>query len=175
MPGKRLFKQLLLQSSALDDLAVTSTTATGASTTDAGTLSRKKRKVIHNSVDKHAGINGKDDKSNSEDADEQKIKSQLDSILFYDNAFSRNAGITEKSIKRKMDEIQKSSKEVRKMKSAQGSIGTIGNSRSSSSMNSQRRHLPTFNKKKDKERKRIQSLKDLAKQLRKRNKKKNGK
>ena len=173
MPRKKLLKQLLLQSAQLDDLATASSTRAGVTAKDSSSSSKKRNLVLlqHNTDSIATKHTNKEDKSENENEVEVKIKSQLDSILFYDKAFSRRSDNTESSKKRKMDELQKASNHEAKVMNK--TIGSIGNSRSSSSMNARRNRLPTFNKKRDKEKKRIQSLNDLAKQLRKRRKKKN--
>lgn len=165
MSGKRL-RKLLLQSSELDE--ITKVSSSSAS-------SHKKRKQI---ISKYEEENSKsiinndsNDKSKEEldrEKKEGKLKSQLESLLFYDHAFSRRASITQKSMKRKMNELSKAENDRKMMKLlGQGVGGTLSNSRSSSSRNARRKNEPTFDKKKDSQRKEIKSLKDLARRLKK--------
>ena len=162
MSGRRL-KQLLLQSAELDDLVSTANTPSAKKP-----LVRKKKE---NGISRVKN-NENDDNDMKRDEKEVKLKSQLKSILFFDHAFSQRTGSTDKSMKRKMSELSNESNQRKKIKSKEGFVGSSSNSRSSSSFNSRRTREPTFNKKKDAEKKRIKSVTDLARQLRKRNTKK---
>ena len=139
-------------------------------------LSKTKEIIISHHTRKENGRyqnnNNNELERSNVDEHEKKLKSQLESILFFDHAFSRRSEISEQSKKRNLKEI-KASKKIRDKIKGEGDYlnGSLSNSRCSSSINSRRKHEPTFDKKKDAERKRIKSLQDLARQLKKRQKK----
>ena len=157
MSGRRL-KQLLLQSAELDEVAEVGLAKQQQQKGEKYNVLRKKIMVEGNNDDKDEGEN------------EKKLKSQLESILYFDNAFRERNG--NMSMKRRMNELSDESKRRKKIRSNDSMYGTTSNSRSSSSSNARRKHEPTFDKKKDAERKRIQSLKDLARKMKKRRTKK---
>lgn len=170
MSGKKFFKRLLLQSSELDDIIVASS---NKNETDLN--NKKKRKKTHETLEEtkghHVLLDASSQEANENNDNEKKLKSQLESILFLDHAFSRRSDTSNRSKKRRIKEISKEKIDRKQIKSNDGLSGTMSNSRSSSSYHSRRKHEPTFNKKKDSERNRIQSLADLAKQLKKGKKK----
>jgi hypothetical protein len=167
MSGKK-FKRLLLQSSELDEIIEAS-----SKHKDTGLDDKKRRQRGHEIIQqtKAAYHLVSDAPSQEENENEKKLKSQLESILFLDHAFSRRSDTSNKSKKRRIREISKEKSNRKQIKLNDGLQGTMSNSRSSSSYHSKRKHEPTFNKKKDAERKRIQTLADLAKQLKKGKKK----
>jgi hypothetical protein len=161
MSGKRL-KQLLLQSAELDDLARIDGDGNGA------TQKKKNKDRVLSRIEKN-----EEDKDDAiKDEKEVKLQKQLDSILYYDQAFAKKSRSTKESVKRKMKELSNSKQQRKRIKSNEVFVGTSSNSRSSSSSNFRRKSEPTYNKKRDVEKKRIRGLKDLARQLKKRDKKK---
>ena len=177
MSGKK-FKQLLVQSSELDDIITRHSDAI-ISSSSSKKLSKTKEIIMSHDTKKEKGRyhnnnydNNNELESSNVDEHEKKLKSQLESILFFDHAFSRRSEISEQSKKRKLKEIQASKKKRDKIKDEGDYLnGSLSNSRCSSSINSRRKHEPTFDKKKDAEKKRIKSLQDLARQLKKRQRK----
>ena len=167
MSGRRL-KQLLSQSAELDDLIQAAKGDDNATKVEA-TQTNKKSKSRSNQKSSSSSSSDNDSNSKNKNETEIKLQSQLDSILFFDHAFSRRAGSNKKSMKRKMDEIKNVTDQRKKIKSSHRLNGSTGNSRSSSSMNSRRKNIPTYNKKKDQRMKRIKNLKELARKLKKRN------
>ncbi len=170
MSGKK-FKRLLQQSSELDEIIV----ASSSNKNENNGLNKKKQKS-HEILEQTKGgrlpfLDTSSQEDNENNDNEKKLKSQLESILFLDHAFSRRSNTSNRSKKRRINEISKEKIDRKQIKSNDGLSGTMSNSRSSSSYHSRRKHEPTFNKKKDVERKRIQSLADLAKQLKKNKKK----
>ncbi len=166
MSGKKL-RKLLLQSSQLDEV-----THNTRSTVSAAQKKRRKQAV---NKSKHVENNTIDTNKSTEDLkkekDEKKLKSQLESFLFYDHAFSRRSEATNQSKKRKINELSKEQNDrlMMKLLGMDSTLcgGTQTNSRSSSSRNSRKKHEPTFDKKKAAKRKEIKNLRDLARQLKK--------
>ena len=170
MSGKK-FKQLLLQSTELDDIVIASSSSSSKKN-DTGLSLRKtdKKKRKSHVLLGQASLSATSQEIDDYNTEDQKLKSQLESILFFDHAFSNRSEAFTKSKSRRMKEMNDEKRDRKKIRSNDGLNGTMSNSRSSSSYHARRNHEPTFNKKKDAERKRIQNLVDLAKQLKKRKK-----
>lgn len=85
------------------------------------------------------------------------LESSVESILFYDQAFSDRSSTARTALNQRQKALgKKKSKKVQE---------PIGNSRSSSSMNARKAHVPTFNKKRHMKEKKIKDLKELARML----------
>jgi hypothetical protein len=85
------------------------------------------------------------------------LESSVESILFYDKAFSDRSSSASTSLNQRQKAIgRKKSKKVQE---------PIGNSRSSSSIYARKAHVPTFNKKRHVAQKKIKDLVELARML----------
>lgn len=139
--GSKALKQFLKQSSALDDLIQLQTQK-----------STKDKKI--------KGIQ----KKAPDQVPKSPLQSQIDSYLFFDKAFSNRTSTVNEALDDTLKKLQMEKKnrtkaiEIRK---------EVGNTRSSSSKFIRKASIPTFNKKKDEEQKKIKSLKDLARRLKK--------
>jgi len=134
--SSKLLKQFIQQASALDEI-----TDSKGSTPK---VSQKASKL----------------KSRNELAEEPKksaLQSQLESMLFFDKAFSDRSGSTNKSLKRRQENLDKKTSKKK---------DPTGNSRSSSSISARKAHVPTFNKKTHEAQKKVKDMKQLAKMLR---------
>ena len=166
MSGKR-FRKLLLQSTELDEIV------NGTSSSVQSSHKKKRKQGLVNKNNNSNQIQNAFTNSSKKDLEREKekeiLKKQIDSFLFYDHAFSRRSEITNQSKKRKMKELsmEENDKMMMKLLGMDSGGGTFSNSRSSSSRNSRNKHEPTFDKKKDAERKKIKNLQDLARQLKK--------
>mmetsp|Transcript_28472 Transcript_28472/g.32678 ORF Transcript_28472/g.32678 Transcript_28472/m.32678 type:complete len:183 (-) Transcript_28472:3018-3566(-) len=181
MSMKKL-KHFLIQSSELDELSnLGEAKKSNADKRKANGLITKKSKASSSTSSKQRLVLGDTNADDNDDSTSSKLQSQVASILFFDHAFSHRSYNTERSMKRKMNDDLKISEQRKKVKSEEGLGNSLSNSRSSSSsyQSKSSRHIPTYNKKKDEERKRVKSLQDLARKLQKRstekkNKRKNG-
>jgi hypothetical protein len=97
------------------------------------------------------------------------LESQIESILFFDRAFSNRTYSCKQSLETKLDSIKAEKKNRKKDLEYRHEVG---NTRSSSSKIARKAHLPTFDKKKYEADKKVKSLKELAKLLKKDSKKK---
>ena len=79
----------------------------------------------------------------------QIIESNLQSMLMLDRECSSRADSVEEALKSKnlKDFTRRDKKRIRSMEISSG-FGTLSNSRSSSSINSSKKHVPTYNKRK---------------------------
>jgi hypothetical protein len=102
-----------------------------------------------------------EDSSNEEG---NELQNQVEAMLFYDVAFSRRDQSRKDALQRKGQEHKQIDRE-RKRISKDAFSGSLSNSRSTSSKFKQLKPTPTFNKRKDAEKKKIKSLRDLAKRL----------
>jgi hypothetical protein len=148
--SSKLIKQFIKQSNALDSLV------TDISNKD--TKGRKKSTSTKNIHIKEKEIEPK-----------SAIETQVESILFYDRAFSNRTYTCKQSLETKLYSIKA---EKKNRKKALEYRHEVGNTRSSSSKVARKAHLPTFNKKKYETEKKAKSLKQLAKLLKKDSKKK---
>lgn len=144
MPSK-LFKQVIQQGSALDELR-----SSKDSTSPNASQKSNRMKALITSVEE-------------EPVKKSALQSQVESMLFFDRAFSLRSESTTKSLSRRRKDLEK--KKRRKVKDP------IGNSRSSSSSYARKAHVPTFNKKRHEAQKKIKDLNQLAKMLKKAKKK----
>jgi hypothetical protein len=198
MSTTKRWKKILLKSAELDELTTTTTTTKTIQSqnqqrnektkrNEKNTQQRYNKNILqHHHQQQQQQQKQKQQQSydinNNQEEQERKIKSKLTSILFIDHAFSKRSEPLHQSEKRKIQELHDSSTSRTKILKQSGnevsryeySGSIVGNSRSSSSCyaSKKKRHLPTFDKKKDGERKRIASLKDLANQLKTKQKKK---
>lgn len=146
--SNKLIKQFIKQSNALDDL-VADVSVNG------GKKSAKNNKGIHH---KEQDI-----------APKSALETQVESILFFDRAFSNRTYSCNQSLETKLDAIKAEKKNKKK---ALEYRHEVGNTRSSSSKVARKAHLPTFNKKKYQAEKKAKTLKELAKLLKKDSRKK---
>lgn len=147
--SSKLIKQFIKQSNALDNLV-----------TDIAKKDTKGRKKSTNTKNIH---------NEKEIEPKSALETQVESILFYDRAFSNRTYTCKQSLDTKLDSIKA---EKKNRKKALEYRHEVGNTRSSSSKVARKAHLPTFNKKKYETEKKAKSLKQLAKLLKKDSKKK---
>mmetsp|Transcript_37468 Transcript_37468/g.44707 ORF Transcript_37468/g.44707 Transcript_37468/m.44707 type:complete len:178 (+) Transcript_37468:23-556(+) len=165
----RLVKKFLQESLALDELAPSKDTLLDGNQIKSSMLKKKKyhketkttknqKKYQKNKISNSVRVVPRG-KLEQDDL----MKSQVESMLLFDNAFLQTSSSAVKaSLKRKTREgreRQKIQKRIRSMS------GTLGNSRSSSSLISNRKLEPTYDKKKVESEKELKSLEDLAKRL----------
>jgi hypothetical protein len=140
MPSK-LFNQIVQQASSLD-------TAIAAE----GTHDNSKMKTTETKPVKE------------EEKSASAIQSQIDSMLFFDKAFSNRTEHIHKSLNRRQKDMEKIKKRIKRCRTK--GVAT-GNSRSSSSSYALKANVPTYNKKRHLKEKKIKDLEHLAKMLRK--------
>jgi|EP00979_Chaetoceros_neogracilis_P007771 hypothetical protein len=135
--SSKLLKSVIQRGSELDDIAAS--------------VGVKKRKG--------KWLKGVPKKNEDNSSGEQKsvLQNQVESMLFFDKAFSdRSFAANSSASRRETSLLKKKSKKVKEQ---------IGNSRSSSSVYARKAHVPTFNKRKHAAQKKIKDLKELARML----------
>jgi len=140
--SSKLLKQVILRGNELDDIA-----------SSAGAKKRKVKKL-------KAFPKKNEDR---ETVEKNVLQSQVETMLFFDTAFSNRSMSTNSSLDRRQKSLLK--KKSKKAKEQ------IGNSRSSASIHARKAHVPTFNKKKHAAQKKIKDLEQLAKMLKRDRKK----
>jgi len=156
----RLVKKFLQKSLELDELAPTTLLAKDKIKPSVKEREEKKKKHQKKSKKKSiTDITGVPRKKLDKD---EILKSQVQSVLLLDEAFSQTSGSTAASLKRKTREGRDRQKMQKRIKSMSG---TLSNSRSSSSCISNLRVEPTYNKKNAASEKELKNLEDLARKL----------
>jgi hypothetical protein len=140
--SSKLLKQVIQRGDELDNIAASA--------------GKKKRKVA-----KLKAIPKKEDR---ETVEKSVLQSQVETMLFFDTAFSNRSMSTNAALDRRQNSLLK-----KKSKKAKEQI--LGNSRSSASIHARKAHVPTFNKKKHAAQKKIKDLKELANMLKRDRKK----
>jgi hypothetical protein len=141
--SSKLFKQIVQQASALDEIR--------------DTMASTKNKKVFSKVTKLQS-------GGEEQVEKSALQSKVDSLLFFDTAFSNRTGNVHKSLERRQKSLEKEKKKYTRSKT-RGE--PVGNSRSSSSVYARKANVPTFNKKRHMKQKKIKDLEHLAKMLRK--------
>lgn len=135
--SSKYFKQLLQQASALDEFG----------DSDVSKKRQKKKRIL-------SATDGGDEK-----IEKSAMQTQIDSMLYFDKAFSNRTDTVNASLNRRQKEADKKRRARKKANSS------VGNSRSSSSVHAKNAHIPTFNRKRHLKQKKIKDLQDLAKML----------
>lgn len=151
-----MMKQFMQRASALDEMS---------SARERENSSTKKRPKLNKTPMKR---NDAIEEAGAEAETKSALRSQIDSILFFDKAFSAQTMSATTSLKNRNAKLTQEKLRRRKMVQNSNQFNT-GNSRSSSSKISPRKAsiIPTFNKKKFEKEQKVRDLKDLAKRLRK--------
>lgn len=109
------------------------------------------------------------EKDDSEEKDkvisleEKALQSAIDSVLFYDKAFSDRTAANSQSLENQYQRLKSKKRKKSSMSHA------VGNSRSSSSKNASKKvsSIPNFNQKTYDKQKKVKDMADLARRLRK--------
>lgn len=155
----RLLKKFLQKSLELDELApilVGKNQIKPSLKEHKEKKTKYQKKVKQKSISNIAGAPGKKPEK------DEILKSQVQSVLLFDEAFSQTSGSTKASLKRKTREGKDRQKMQKRIKSMSG---TLSNSRSSSSCISNLKPEPTYNKKNAASEKELKNLEDLARRL----------
>lgn len=88
-----------------------------------------------------------------------RLESNIESIIFFDKAFSDRSSHTMSSLKMRQKKLEKEKRKLPKV--------PTGNTRSSTSKYARKAPIPTFNKKKVLAEKKVKDLADIARRLKK--------